>query len=155
MIPSCSDGRMTKSIESLRKTDGQKIIVGTWTTSRRSSASPTAHPGTSGTGTKTPSNWCPVMIRKLDRCEREKISSPPRTNSRFLNENKDDRTLTSRRTRERAKDHSMKHCDQTWNGTARIGDPTGRKLPLHHLHDNGGNTNTKTLHGKIKNWWKE
>ena len=29
----------------------------------------------------------------------------------------------------------------------KIGKPTGRKLPLHHLHNNGGNTNTKTLNG--------
>ena len=36
---------------------------------------------------------------------------------------------------ERAKGHSMKHCEQTWNGTAKIGDPTGRKLPLHQLHN--------------------
>ena len=43
----------------------------------------------------------------------------------------------------------MEHCEQTWNGTAKIGDPTGRKLRLHHLHNNGGNTNTKTLNGKI------
>ena len=78
-IPSCSEGRVTKRIESLRKfMDGQKIIVGTWTTSRRST-SPTAHPGTSGTGAKTPSCWYPMMISKLDRCERNKISSPPRT----------------------------------------------------------------------------
>ena len=43
----------------------------------------------------------------------------------------------------------MKHCEQTWNGTTQIVDPTGRKLPLHHLRKNGGNTNTKTLNGKI------
>ena len=42
----------------------------------------------------------------------------------------------------------MKHREQTWSGTDKIGDPTGRKL-LHHLHNNGGNTNTKTLNGKI------
>ena len=73
MIPSCSDGRVTKSIESLRMfMDEQKIIVGTWTTSRRS----TVHLGTSGTGTRTPSYWYPIMTSKLDRCEREEISSP-------------------------------------------------------------------------------
>ena len=65
---------MTKSIESLRKfMDGQKIIVCTWTSSRRST-SPTAHLGTSGTGTITPSYWYPTMTSKLDRCEGEKIS---------------------------------------------------------------------------------
>ena len=41
----------------------------------------------------------------------------------------------------------MKHCEQTWNGTAKIGKLTGRKLPLHHLHKHGGNTNIKTLNG--------
>ena len=45
--------------------------------------------------------------------------------------------------------HSMKRCEQTWNGTAKIGKLTGRKLPLHHLHDDGGNTNTKTFNGEI------
>ena len=53
------------------------------------------------------------------------------------------------REREHGKDPSMKHCEQTWNGTANIGKPTGRKLPFHHLHNNGGNTNTKTLNGEI------
>ena len=43
----------------------------------------------------------------------------------------------------------MKHCEQTWNGTAQIGKPTGRKLSLHHLSNNGSNTNTKTLNGEI------
>ena len=70
--PSCSDGRMTKSIENLRKLmDGQKKFADTWTTSRRSTSA-TAQPGTSGTGTKTPSSWYPMMmIAKLDWCERE------------------------------------------------------------------------------------
>ena len=85
------------------------------------------------------------MKSKLDRCEREQISSLPRTFSQFFN----DRTPTSRRTRGRARNHSMQHCEQTWNGTAKLGDPTGRKISLHHLHNNGGNTNTKTLNGKI------
>ena len=40
--------------------DGQKIIVDTWTTSRRST-SPAAQPGTSGTVTKTPSYWYAMM----------------------------------------------------------------------------------------------
>ena len=31
----------------------------------------------------------------------------------------------------------------------KLEDPTGRKLPLHHLHNNGGNTNTKRLNGEI------
>ena len=48
----------------------------------------------------------------------------------------------------------MKLCEQTWNGTALMGDPTCRKLSLHHLHDNGGNTNTKTLNVKINNGGK-
>ena len=51
--------------------------------------------------------------------------------------------------RKSAKDHPMKHCEQTWNGTVKIRDPTGRKLLLHHLRKNGGDTNTKTLNGKI------
>ena len=66
-VPSCSDGRMTKSIENLRKfMDGWKIIADTWTSRR--STSPTALPGTSGTCTKTPSSWYPMMMMgKLDR----------------------------------------------------------------------------------------
>ena len=111
-------------------------------------SSRTARLGTSGNGTRTPC-WYPTMISKLDRCEREKISSPPRSVSEFFNEKKDDKTLTSRSTRERAKDHSMKHREQTWTGTAQIGDPTCRKLPLHELHNKGGNTSTKTLNSKI------
>ena len=31
----------------------------------------------------------------------------------------------------------------------KLGRPTGRNLPLHHPHNNGGNTNTKMLNGKI------
>ena len=46
-------------------------------------------------------------------------------------------------------DHSMKHCEQTWHGTAKIGKPSGGKLPPHHLHNKGGNTNSKTLNGEI------
>ena len=90
-----------------------------------------------------------MMISKLDRCEREKILSPPRKISQFFDKNKDDRTSIFRRKREHAKDHSIKHCEQTWNDTAKIGNLTGRKLPLHHLHSNGGNTNTRTLNGEI------
>ena len=129
-FPSCSDGRMTKSIEKLRKVvDGHKNFADNWTTSRRS---------------------CPMMmIGKLDRCERNSISSPPRKLSQVFDKNKDDRTSIFRRTREHDKDHSMKRCEQTWIGTARIGKLTGLKLPLHHLHNNGGNTNTKTLNGEI------
>ena len=41
---------------------GQKIIVDTWTTSRRST-SPAAQPGTSGTVTKTPSYWYAMMTQ--------------------------------------------------------------------------------------------
>ena len=37
-----------------------------------------------------------------------------------------------------------------WKGTATIGrKTTGRKLPFRHPHNNGGNTNTKTLDGEI------
>ena len=66
---------------------GQKIIADTWTTSRRST-SPTAQPGTSGTGTKTPSCWYAVMmIGKLDRCEGEKIFQVHHANSRGNSQN--------------------------------------------------------------------
>ena len=65
-------------------------------------------------------------------------------NLTVLQQNKYDRTCTFRRTREHAKDHSMR----TWNGTAKIGKPTGRTLPPHHLQNNGGNTNTKTPKGE-------
>ena len=77
------------------------------------------------------------MTSKLDRCEREKTSSPPLKISQFFDKNEEDQT------RKRAKDSSMKHCEQTGNGTAMIGDPIGRKLPLHHLHTNGVNTKTR------------
>ena len=61
MIPSCWDGRMTKSIKSLWKfMDGQKIIVGSWSASRRS-APPTAHP----------SYWYPMMLQTLTILQRE------------------------------------------------------------------------------------
>ena len=43
----------------------------------------------------------------------------------------------------------MKHCGQTCSGTAPIGKLTGRKPPLHHLHNIGGNSNAKTLNGQI------
>ena len=76
-----------------------------------------------------------------------KNPSPLRNLSQVFDKNKDDRIPFFPRTREYGKDHSTKHCEQTWNGTARIGKPTGRKLPLHHLHNNGGNTNTKTRNG--------
>ena len=52
---------------------------------------------------------------------------------------------TRTRTTPSSHDHSMKHCEQTRNGGAQNGKPIGRKLPLHHPHNNGGNTNTKTL----------
>ena len=35
-------------------------------------------------------------------------------------------------------------CEQIWNGTAKIGKPTGCKLPLLHHHNNGVNTNIST-----------
>ena len=90
-LQSCSNERMTNGIENLRKVmDGQEIIADTWTTSRRS-IFPTAKPGTSGTGTKTSSYWYPMMmIDNLDRCEREKLSSPRRKLSQIFDENKDD-----------------------------------------------------------------
>ena len=110
-IPSCSDGRMTQIIENHRKfLDGQKMIADSWTTARRST-SPTAQPGTSGTSTETPSYWNPMMISTLNRYKREKISSPPDKISQLFNENKDDKTSKSRGTKERAQDHSMKHCE--------------------------------------------
>ena len=99
---------------------GQKIIFDAWATSRRST-SPAAQPGTSGTSTKTPSSWYPLMmIGKLDRCEREKCQTHHAKLSQVFDENKEDRTPMFRRTRGHAKDHSTKHCEQTWNGTAHI-----------------------------------
>ena len=78
-----------------------------------------------------------MMIGKLDRCERERdLKSTTQT-------------LTDLRREQGRQDHSMKHCEQTWNGTAKIGKLTGRELPLHHLRNNGGNMNTKTLNGEI------
>ena len=133
----------------LRKpVDGPKKIADTWTTSRRST-SPMPHPGTRGTGTRAPSYLFSMMTSKLDQRKQEKISSPPRELSQIFDENKDDRTSFSRRRSEHAKDHSMKPCEQTWDGTAKIGKPIGRKLFLHHLHNNGGKTNTKTLNFEL------
>ena len=139
----CDQVARTKSIEILRELmDGQKNFADTWNTSQRST-SPTPHLGTRCTGTKTPSRWYATkMIAQLDRCEHEKIFSPLR-----FDKNKDDIIPFFRRTREYGKDHSMKHCEETWNGRAKVGRPPGRNLPLHHLHNNGGNTNTKTPNG--------
>ena len=90
-----------------------------------------------------------MMVANLDRCEREKILSPLLKLSQVFDKNKDDIIFIFRRTREHGKDHSMKRCEQRlgMNGTAKSGKPIGRKLPLHHLHNNGGNTNTNTLNG--------
>ena len=55
-----------------------------------------------------------------------------KSTTQTFDENKDDRTPTFRSTRGHGKDHSTKHCEQTWNGTAQIGKLNGRKLPLHH-----------------------
>ena len=145
--PSCSDGRMTKSIENLRKfMDGQKIIADTWTTSRRSTSA-TAQPGTSGTCTKTPSSWYPVMmIGKLDRCEREKTLCRPRKLSQIFDENEDDRIPKNERARQRPFDEALR-ADLEWHSPD--WKLNRRKLPHHHLHNNGGNTNTKTLNGEI------
>ena len=87
------------------------------------------------------------MIAKLDRCEHDKILKTPSEFSQVFDKNKDDRILVFRRTRECGKDHSMKHCEQTWNGRVNSGTPTGCNLPFHHPHNNGGNTNIKTLNG--------
>ena len=92
----------------------------------------TPHPGIRGTGTRAPSHWCIMMIIvKLDRCERVQVhhaqshSSSTRTGTT--------KTPTTRRTRERAKDHSMKHCEQNVSRWIKIGKPIGRfRLPLHY-----------------------
>ena len=115
--------------------DGQKNVADTWTTSRRST-SPTPHPGTRGTCARAPSRWCAM----INRCEHEEISNPLRKFSQVLDKNKDDRIPLFRRLREYGKDHSVKHYEQNWSGRAKIGKPTGRKLPLDHPHNNGGNT---------------
>ena len=87
------------------------------------------------------------MIGKLGRCEREKTKSTTQTHPDLRREQgrRDSQILKNKRARQRT---FMKHCEQTWNGTAIIGDPTGRNVPLHHLH-NGSNTNTKTLNDEI------
>ena len=71
--------------------------------------------------------------------------SPPPELSQVFDKSKVASIPSCRRTREYGKDHSMKHCEQTWSSRVNIGKPTGRNLPLHHPHNNGGNTNTKTL----------
>ena len=76
--------------------------------------------------------------------------SPPRNISQFFDKTKHDRTSIFWWTREHAKDHSMQYCEQTWNGTAKIGKPTGRTLPHHHLPKYGGNTNTKNTQWRVK-----
>ena len=122
--------------------DGQNFAH-TWTSSRRST-SPTPHPGIRGTGTRAPSRWYAVMmIAKLDRCEHEEMLRPQRELSQVFDKNKVASISSCRRTRENGKNHSMKHCEQNWSGRVMIGKPTGRNLPLHHPHNNGGNTNTK------------
>ena len=156
-IPSCSDDRMTKSIENLRNImDGLKIIADTWTTSRRST-SPTTQLGTSGTGTKTSSYWYPtMMISKLDRREREKKTSPPHKISQFFDKNKDDRTSIFRRKREHAKDHSMEHCEQTWNGTA-----PNWKTHMSQTSSSSSSSQQRWQHKhqetqwRDEHWWKE
>ena len=101
-----------------------------------------------GTGTRAPSRWCATMvIAKRDQRKPEKVSIPLLKFSPVFDKSKQDRNPSFRRTRERGKDHSMKHCEQTWSGRVKIGKPTGRNLPLHHLHKMGGNTNIKTLNG--------
>ena len=42
--------------------------------------------------------------------------------------------LYSEEPREYGEDDSMKHYEQTWNGSVKIGKPSGRNLLLHHLH---------------------
>ena len=102
------------------------------------------------------SYWYPMMmIDKLDRREREKMLSPPRKLSQIFDENKDDRTLIFRRTREHGTDHSMKHCEQTWHGTAKIGKPSGGKLPPHHLHNKRWQYELQDTQWRDQHWWKE
>ena len=45
-----------------------------------------------------------------------KDSNPVRNISQVFDKNKDDTIPVSRRTRERGKDHSMKHCEHNLNG---------------------------------------
>ena len=80
--------------------DGKKIIADTWSTSRRSTSF-APHPGIRGTGTRAPPRWRATMrIVKVDRCEQQKTSNPPRTCSQVFDKNKDDRIFFFRRTRE-------------------------------------------------------
>ena len=145
--PLWSDGKSTKSTEILSKPlDERKNFADTWTTSRRST-SPAPHPGTRGTGTRTPSHWCAlVMIAKPDRCQHEKIWNPQRKFSQVFDKNEDDRFPLFRRTTERGKDHAMKHCEQTWTGRVEIRKPTGRNLPLDHPHHMAGKGDNSLRH---------
>ena len=125
--------------------DGQKTFAFIWTISLRSTSRTVRH-GTTGTSTRSPSRWYAVMmIAKVDRCEHEEILSPLHEFSQVFDKNKDERILLFRRTREYGKDHSMKHREQSWNDRVKFGTFIGRNFPLHHPHNNGGNTNTKIL----------
>ena len=125
--------------------DGQKNFAFIWTVSLRSTSRTVRH-GTTGTSTRAPSRWYAVMmIAKVDRCEHEEILSPLHEFSQVFDKNKDERILLFRRTREYGKDHSMKHCEQSWDGRVKFGTFIGRNFPLHPPHNNGGNTNTKIL----------
>ena len=49
------------------------------------------------------------------------------------------------RVRQRPFDEALR-ADQEWQ-SQKLEKPTGRNLPLQHLHSNGGNANTKALNG--------
>ena len=124
--------------------DGQKNIADTWTASRRST-SLTPHPSTS---TRAPSRWRATMrIVKLDQWKQEKTSVPLRKFSQVFDKKKDNIIPLLQRTREQGKDHSMKHCEQNYNGWVNIGGLISHNFLPHHLHKIGGSTNIKTLNG--------
>ena len=99
---------------------------------------------------KTPSRWYAIMlIAKLDRCEREKISSPPRKLSQVFDKNKDDRIRNipkNERVRQRPFDEALRadldwqsqHWKTYWSQTSSSSSS-----------QQCGNTNTKTLNGEI------
>ena len=143
--PLCSGGKRTKSIEILRElTDGQNNFADTWTTSRRSTSPDTA-PWHQRHGYETPSCWyAMMMIAKLDRCEREKdFKSTTQTLTSLRQEQgrQNSKIPKNERVRQRPFDEALR-ADLEWQ-CPNWKNLTGRKLPLHHLHNNGGNTNTK------------
>ena len=52
---------------------------------------------------------------------KKRFSNPLRIFSQVFDKNKDDRIPVFRRTSGHGKDHSMKHCEETWNGRVEIG----------------------------------